>query len=98
MANIQAHTYEGLVGGEAGLDYTDPLNIIKSFLYTDALWNRPGISIPELDAMIDAAGATMDMEEKIRLSKEINMYALENHWYWWGPRVPNFNWCTSRGL
>ena len=40
--------------------------------------------------MIDAAGATLDMQEKIRLSKEINMYALENHWYWWGPRVPNF--------
>ena len=90
MANIRDHTYEGLVGGEAGLDYTEPLGVFKSFLYTDALWNRPGISIPELDAMIDAAGATLDIEEKIRLSKEINMYALENHWYWWGPRVPNF--------
>ena len=90
IANVKAHTYEGLVGAPMGLDYTDPLNVIKSYLYTDALWNYPGISIPELDAMIDAAGATMDMEEKIRLSKELDMYALENHWYWWGPRVPNF--------
>ena len=90
VANIQTHAYEGLVGVPQGLDYTEPLGVFKSFLYTDALWNQSGISIPELDAMIDAAGATLDMQEKIRLSKEINMYALENHWYLWGPRVPNF--------
>ena len=87
-AKIRDHTYGGLVGGEAGFDYTEPLGLIKIILYTDALWNRPGISIPEVDAMIDAAGATLDIEEKIRLTKEINKYALENHWYWWGPRVP----------
>ena len=91
VANIHNHTYEGLVGGEMGFDYAEPLGILKTLLYTDSQWNRPGISIPELEAMIDAAGATLDIEEKIRLSKEINMYALENHWYWWGPRVPNFN-------
>ena len=91
IANIRNQLFKGLAGGlAAGFDYTDPLNVFQAHLYTDALANYPGISIPELDAMMDAAGATLDMEEKIRLLKEINMYALENHWFWWGPRVPNF--------
>ena len=96
-ANIRNHSYEGLVGTIAGADYAEPLGMLKQMLHSDSQWNPSGTSIPEVDAMIDAAGATLDMEEKIRLSKEINMYALENHWYWWGPRVPNF-WRTSRGL
>ena len=54
-AKIRNHTYGGLVGGEAGFDYTEPLGVFKLLLYTDAQWNRPGISIPELDAMMDAA-------------------------------------------
>ena len=91
VGNIRDHTYEGMTGAVLGLDYTDPLNVFKSFLHTDSPYNPPWVSSPELDAMMDAAAATMDMEEKIRLSKEINMYALENHWFWWGPRVPNFN-------
>ena len=89
-ANMRNLTYEGLVGFVAGLDYAEPLGILKSLLHSDSQDNKTGTSIPELDAMIDAAGATLDMEEKIRLVKEINMYALENHWYWWGPRVPSF--------
>ena len=87
-ANRRAHTYEGMIRWFLSWDYLDPLHPLTFSLHTDGLWNNPGISIPELDAMIDAAGATMDMEEKIRLLKETNMYALENHWYWWGPRVP----------
>ena len=87
-ANRRAHTYEGMIRWFLSWDYLDPIHPLTFSLHTDGAWNNPGISIPGLDAMIDAAGATMDMEEKIRLLKEVNMDALENHWYFWGPRVP----------
>ena len=40
--------------------------------------------------MIDALRATGDFEEYQRLSREIDMYSIEQHWVIWGPDAPQF--------
>ena len=44
-----------------------------------------GVPRPELDALLDAAGATASEEERQKLVKEVDMYTMENHWWIWGP-------------
>ena len=45
---------------------------------------------PELEALIDAAQATTDLEEYTRLSKEADMRLTELHWYLWSPRTVHY--------
>ena len=90
VSRLQGHLYEGLMGNEMDIDYADPLGFLKGSLYTGATYNRPGVSDPALDAMIDAAAVMFDMEEYIRANKEIDMYVIKKHWYLWGPKVPYF--------
>ena len=41
--------------------------------------------------MYEAAEAATTIEEQKRLVNEANMYLIENHWWFAGPRVPSFN-------
>ena len=58
--------------------------------YTDARHNPVAVSDPQVDAMIDALRATTDLEEYQRLFREIDMYAIEQHWFIWGPDAPQY--------
>ena len=44
----------------------------------------------DYDAIVDAADAATTVEEQKRLVREGDMYAIERHWYIWGPMVPSF--------
>jgi peptide/nickel transport system substrate-binding protein len=43
-----------------------PQFYLDVMLYTDAIWNESHFSDPELDALIDLAGSTMDEDERIQ--------------------------------
>ena len=67
-----------------------PDNDLRQVSYTDATWNIPRGFDPELEALIDAAQATTDLEEYTRLSKEADMRLTELHWYLWSPRTVHY--------
>ena len=90
VANIHNHTFEGLVGGELGFDTSNPIGLYKALLYTGGTWNRPNVSDPMLDKMIDDAAASMNINDLQEAVNRIDMYQIEKHWFFWGPRVPNF--------
>ena len=85
---IQSGSYEGMSGRESGFFTGDPLGLLRNLSYTDATWNAPGIDDPKLNAMLDAAAATTDLEEHRRLVKEADLYITANHWYMWSHRLP----------
>ena len=43
-----------------------------------------------MDAKAKAAMAAPTFEEQQRLTAEADMYMIEQHWYIWGPKVPQF--------
>ncbi len=49
-----------------------------------------GVVDPKYHAMWDEVEAASGDEQR-RLAKELDMYAIEQHFYLWGPRVPKFN-------
>ena len=46
---------------------------------------------PVMDAKAKAALAASTLEEQQRLVAEADMYSIEQHWYIWGPKVPQFD-------
>ena len=84
--DLFAGSYEGMMGSIAGASYAAP--ILVGWHRSDAQWNRPMHQWPELDALVDAALAATTIEELQRLCKEVDMYAIENHWQIWGPKTP----------
>ena len=44
-----------------------------------------GVNDPHIDALIDAAKAATTLEERNRITKEVNLYALGQHWHIDGP-------------
>ena len=85
---IQSGAYEGMSGRESGFFTADPLGLLRALAYTDATWNAPGIDDPKMNAMLDAAAATIDLAEHQRLVKEADLYITAHHWYMWSHRIP----------
>ena len=80
-------TWEGLIGAAMGHN-TLPLGTVRAYVHSDS--NLHGIRYPELDALLDAAGATTSVEEQQKLVKEVDMYTIENHWWIWGPKAGKY--------
>ena len=80
-------TYEGIVSGISGTIY-DPLMVVGWYHSDTHNMNRPRSEWPELDAMVEAAQAATTTEEMQRLIAEADMYAMENHWLGWTPKLP----------
>jgi peptide/nickel transport system substrate-binding protein len=78
-------TWEGLIFHILG-NNADPMPTVRSHVRSDGSNASHGISYPELDALLDAAGATTSIEEQQSLVKEVDMYTMENHWWIWGPK------------
>ncbi len=53
-------------------------------------WAPSGFSVPEFDALFQAASAASTFEEQNRSAKEANMLLLEHQTVVWGPEVPHF--------
>ena len=81
-------TYEGMTFMELGND--TPQNILLARLLIGAVWGRTGHQDPVMDARAKAAMAAPTLEEQQRLTAEADMYMIEQHWYIWGPKVPQF--------
>ena len=58
--------------------------------YSTGGWVGTRVKDSDYDAMVDAAEAATTVEEQKRLVREGDMYAIERHWYIWGPMVPSF--------
>ena len=77
-------TWEGLMYHTMA-NNTEPVSFMNVIVHSSSHEDLPGIKNPELDALLDAAGATTSEEERQRLVKEVDMYTMENHWWIWGP-------------
>ena len=79
---------EGAIhGAPPQLITTYPLPVFM----TDTVWNSSNVSDPVYDAMYEAGSAPATDEERNRIAKEMNMYAIESFWQVWGPIVPAFS-------
>ena len=58
---------------------------------SDSSWNPPVVRDPDYDAMVADVQAATTIEERKRLTKPVDMYIIEKHWYIWGSRVPQMN-------
>ena len=87
-AIISESKHEALRSAALGAHYFGPF-LVNTY-YTGASFNPGAISDPQVDAMIDTLRVTTDLEEYQRLFREIDMYALEQHWWIWGPDSPSY--------
>ena len=83
------HTFEGMVTSIAAVDWSRPpryANRTRPLLSPHRVDRREyGF---RYDAMVEAADAAATLEEQKRLVGEADMYAIERHWYLWGPMAP----------
>jgi peptide/nickel transport system substrate-binding protein len=89
-AHARSGAAEGLTAREVGHTTMSPASLLRIVSYTDATWNIPHGFDPKLEALIDAALSTTDLEEYTRLAKEADMRLTELHWFLWSPRVPQY--------
>ena len=82
-------TWEGLVYHTLG-NNTGPVAFLRQLIHSSSYEDLHGVPHPELDALIEAADTTSSIEEQQRLVKEVDMYAMENHWWIWGPKAGKY--------
>ena len=71
----------------AGADYASLFDVFQSLRQNSTY--PGGIVDPKYHAMFDELNAATGDEQR-RLAKALDMYAIEQHSYIWGPRVPSF--------
>ena len=79
--------YEGLWPQTAGADHSSLFDVFQSLRQNSAF--PGGIVDPKYHAMFDELNAATGDEQR-RIAKALDMYAIEQHSYIWGPRVPSF--------
>ena len=79
--------YEGLWQQNAGADYASLFDVFQSLRQNSTY--PGGIVDPKYHAMFDELNAATGDEQR-RLAKALDMYAIEQHSYIRGPRVPSF--------
>ena len=80
-----------MVTSIAAVDWSPPAAVRQS--HSATAFNRTGLTGANkdsvYDAMVEAADAAATLEEQKRLVGEADMYAIERHWYLWGPMAPS---------
>lgn len=66
-------------------------SILMGRLEIGNVWGRTGHEDPVMDAKAKAALAATDRDEHQRLVREADLYMIGQHWYVWGPKVPQFD-------
>ena len=79
-----------MISHEAAFRAFDPFFITGLRYRSDNGSNTSNISDPEYDTMVDVAAAATTLEERNRLTAELNMHQIENFWAIWGPMAPQF--------
>ena len=84
-AERKARTHE-MMSYEPGynLPTVQALSLLN-YYQKDTAGNSANVNDPTVEAMLKAAAAATTWEERNRISKEINMYAIERHWNTYGP-------------
>ena len=82
--------------------FLDAHDYVFNMMHSKSTRNHAGVNDPQLDAMIDKEGATIDENERVKLYKEIERYAADKVFYGSGAIgvayqgvqdwVKNFNW------
>ena len=81
-------TLKGLSQAIAGTIYDPAMS--GGWYRSDSNMNRQYHQWPELDALVDAFQAATTVEEQQRYPREADMYAIENHYFIWGPKLPQW--------
>ena len=81
-------TYEGMIRDHAG--FQGNRNAVKQNHYSTSR-NPSNVQDPVYDAMIDRLNAATTYEEVRKLTREADMYGIEQHWTIWGPMALNAN-------
>ena len=89
IAARRDRTWEGLMSHTMG-NNTEPVSFLRVVVHSSSHEDLHGVPRPELDALLDAAGATASEEERQKLVKEVDMYTMENHWWIWGPKPGSY--------
>ena len=66
-------------------------NLLLNRLRIGQVWGRTGHQDPEMQSKVEAAMAAPTLEEQQRLTADADLYMIEQHWYIWGPKVPQFD-------
>ncbi|MGH2588095.1 MAG: ABC transporter substrate-binding protein, partial [Dehalococcoidia bacterium] len=73
-------SFEGVFFGlQTG--YLDAHDYIFNMMHSKSTRNHAGISDPQLDAMIDKEGTTIDENERVKLYKDIERYVADKVYY-----------------
>ena len=88
-AVLREGRFEALVGSISGANYFNEDH--AAGWHSSTSGNAAVVSDPHMDAMIDALKASTNLDEYQRWFREIDMYALEQHWLIWGPVSPMYH-------
>ena len=87
-AMVREGTYEGMTFIDLGVDGAP--GMLMDRMHSRNSNNRTGHQDPVFDSMLEAAMAATTVEEQQRLVAEADMYIIEQQFYIWGPKVPQF--------
>ena len=81
-------TYEGMIRDHAG--FQGNRSAVKQNHYSTSR-NPSNVRDPVYDALIDRLNAVTTYEEERKLTREADMYGIEQHWTIWGPMAMSAN-------
>ena len=61
--------------------FSDPHDYLFNMFHTKSTRNHSGVNDPQLDALIDKEGTTIDQNERVKLVKEIQRYVADTAYY-----------------
>ncbi|MDE0024450.1 MAG: ABC transporter substrate-binding protein [Spirochaetaceae bacterium] len=88
-AVLREGTFEALLGSISGANYFNEHHATN--WHSSSSGNAAVVSDPHMDAMIDALKASTSLDEYHGWFREIDMYAVEQHWNIWGPVSPMYH-------
>ncbi len=88
-AVLREGTFEDLIGSISGANYFNEAH--ATGWHSGSSGNAAVVSDPHMDAMIDALKASTSLDEYHKWFREIDMYAVEQHWNIWGPVSPMYH-------
>ena len=88
-AVLREGRFEALLGSISGANYFNEQHATN--WHSSSSGNAAVVSDPHMDAMIDALKASTSLDEYHKWFREIDVYAVEQHWNIWGPVSPMYH-------